>query len=195
MVDGNNFRLNTLHNNSNSSALRGFSPLRSCRNAGEPLSGLYKFQDVSKIYLSFSKRNIKRLCAFPLFLNLRPAWISRNLTGFLTPILHRRLQQRSSARTIWDCITITFNPKMMRLRHFLTILNPNLRFRRFTKFSLSSKSTPLTWEMFISPNHVKVAVARPTMFKATANGKGFIEVPIPASVRETGIIPDGHSVG
>ena len=49
--------------------------------------------------------------------------------------------------------------------------------------------------MFISPNYVKVAVARPTMFKATANGKGVIEVPIPASVRETGTIPDGYSVG
>jgi hypothetical protein len=84
---------------------------------------------------------------------------------------------------------------MMRLRRPFPILNPGLRSRRFTKSSLSSKYTPLTWEMFISPNYVKVPVARPTMFKATANGKGVIEVPIPASVRETGTIPDGYSVG
>jgi len=49
--------------------------------------------------------------------------------------------------------------------------------------------------MFISPNHVKIAVARPTMFNVTANGEGVIEVPIPARVRKTGTIPDGYSVG
>lgn len=49
--------------------------------------------------------------------------------------------------------------------------------------------------MFISPNYVEIAAALPSMFKATANGKGVSEVPIPANVRETGTIPDGYSVG
>ena len=54
--------------------------------------------------------------------------------------------------------------------------------------------TLLTWEVFISDDYVKIAVAQSTMFKTTADG-GIKEVPIPASVRETGNIPDGYSVG
>jgi hypothetical protein len=49
--------------------------------------------------------------------------------------------------------------------------------------------------MFISSDHAKIAAARPTMFKASADGEDITEVPVPASVRETGIIPDGYSVG
>jgi hypothetical protein len=49
--------------------------------------------------------------------------------------------------------------------------------------------------MFISPDYVKVAATRPTMFKATENDKGISEVPIPASVTETSTIPEGYSVG
>ena len=50
-------------------------------------------------------------------------------------------------------------------------------------------------EMFISPNHVKVATSRPTMFKVTAEGTSISQFPVPACVRESGIIPDGYSVG
>jgi hypothetical protein len=49
--------------------------------------------------------------------------------------------------------------------------------------------------MFISPDYVKIAASRPTMYIARADGKGVTEVPIPANVRETGTIPDGYSVG
>jgi len=56
-------------------------------------------------------------------------------------------------------------------------------------------STPLTRETFISSDYVQVAAAQSTMFKATANGEGVEEVSVPASVRETGIIPEGYSVG
>jgi hypothetical protein len=53
----------------------------------------------------------------------------------------------------------------------------------------------LTRETFISSDYVKIAATQSTMFKATADGEGVEEVPIPASVRETGAIPDGYSVG
>jgi hypothetical protein len=33
------------------------------------------------------------------------------------------------------------------------------------------------------------------MFRTKEDGEGVEEVPVPASVRETGIIPDGYSVG
>ena len=46
----------------------------------------------------------------------------------------------------------------------------------------------------MSDDYVKVATAQSTMFKNTADG-GIEEGPVPASVRETGIVPDGYSVG
>ena len=59
--------------------------------------------------------------------------------------------------------------------------------------------TPLTREMFISSDHVKTAAARPTMFKVLEDGTGITQVPVPESVRETvketGVLPDGYSVG
>jgi hypothetical protein len=59
--------------------------------------------------------------------------------------------------------------------------------------------TPLTREMFISSDHVKIAAARPTMFKVSGDGEGITQVPVPASVKgsvmETGILLDGYSVG
>ena len=33
------------------------------------------------------------------------------------------------------------------------------------------------------------------MFKATPDGKGISEVPVPTSVKETSTIPEGYSVG
>lgn len=56
-------------------------------------------------------------------------------------------------------------------------------------------STLITRETFISSDHVKVAVANPTMIKLSADGEGIEEVPVPASIRETGTLPDGYSVG
>ena len=59
--------------------------------------------------------------------------------------------------------------------------------------------TPLAREIFISSDHVKPAAARPTMSKVSEDGTGIIQVPVPEnmreSVRETGIFPDGYSVG
>lgn len=55
--------------------------------------------------------------------------------------------------------------------------------------------TPLTRETFISSDYLKIAATQATMFKATPDGEGVEEVPVPASVRETGIIPEGYSVG
>jgi len=55
--------------------------------------------------------------------------------------------------------------------------------------------TPLTRETFISSNYVKIAAGQSTMFKTTSDGEGVEEVPVPESVRETGIIPEGYSVG
>ena len=86
--------------------------------------------------------------------------------------------------------------KIQRLRRALVLApsNPSFRPLRFRNSSSVSMPTPLTREVFISDDYVKVAVAQSTMFKATADG-GVEEVPIPASIRETGIIPDGYSVG
>ncbi|KIM35506.1 hypothetical protein M413DRAFT_32450 [Hebeloma cylindrosporum] len=55
-------------------------------------------------------------------------------------------------------------------------------------------TTPLTRETFISADYIKIAATQSTMFNATENGEGVEEVPAPASVRETGTIPDGFSV-
>jgi len=82
---------------------------------------------------------------------------------------------------------------MIGLSRALTISNPSLRSCR--RLATSSAPILLTREMFISPNYVKIAASRPTIYKATADGKGVTEVPIPANVRETGTIPDGYSVG
>ena len=92
---------------------------------------------------------------------------------------------------------LTFSlSKMMRFRRTLSASIPSLRScRRFAKSSSSSMPTPLTREMFISPNNVKVATSRPTMFDFTEDGECISQVPVPASVRESGIIPDGYSVG
>ena len=56
-------------------------------------------------------------------------------------------------------------------------------------------STPLTRETFISSDYIKIAATQAAMFKATADGEGVEEVPVPSSVRETGTIPDGYSIG
>lgn len=55
--------------------------------------------------------------------------------------------------------------------------------------------TLLTQETFISSDYLKIAVTQGTMFKATADDEDVEEIPIPESVRESGIIPDGYSVG
>ena len=86
----------------------------------------------------------------------------------------------------------------MVLRRALVLNNKShqsLRSRYFTKSASSLMPTPLTREMFISPDYVKVAASRPTMFKATPDGKGISEVPVPTSVKETSTIPEGYSVG
>ena len=62
----------------------------------------------------------------------------------------------------------------------------------------SSSSIPtseLTRELFISPDHVKIAATQSVMYKITADGEDVQEVPVPASVRATGTIPDGYTVG
>ena len=55
--------------------------------------------------------------------------------------------------------------------------------------------TPLTRETFISSDYIKIAATQAAMFKYTADREGVEEVPVPSSVRETGTIPDGYSVG
>lgn len=76
-----------------------------------------------------------------------------------------------------------------------TASNLSLSYRRFANSSSSSMPTPLTREMLISSDYGRIAAARPTMFELSTDSEGITEVPVPASVRETGIIPDGYSVG
>ncbi|PPQ66530.1 hypothetical protein CVT26_009503 [Gymnopilus dilepis] len=54
--------------------------------------------------------------------------------------------------------------------------------------------TPITRETFISPDHVKVALTSTTMFELGADGESVEEVPIPPSIKETGVLPSGYSV-
>jgi hypothetical protein len=47
----------------------------------------------------------------------------------------------------------------------------------------------------ISPDIVKVAISNKTMFDFSEDGKTIAEVPIPESIKATGIIPEGYAVG
>ena len=57
-----------------------------------------------------------------------------------------------------------------------------------------SMSNKITRECFISPDIVKVAISKETMFDIGKDGE-IAEVPIPDSIKATGIIPDGYAVG
>ena len=90
--------------------------------------------------------------------------------------------------------------KVQGLRQALGLAtsNPSLRSLRFRKSSSSSIPTPLTRDVFISDDYVKVAAAKSTMFKIIADSEGvekLQKVPVPASVKETDTIPDGYSIG
>ena len=61
--------------------------------------------------------------------------------------------------------------------------------------SSSSIPTPLTRGLFISPDHVKIAATHSVMYKITADGEDVEEAPVPPSVRATGVLPDGYTVG
>jgi hypothetical protein len=54
---------------------------------------------------------------------------------------------------------------------------------------------PLTRSLFVSPDYEKIAISKSTMFVLTKDGQGVEEVPMLASVRETGIVPEGFCVG
>lgn len=56
-------------------------------------------------------------------------------------------------------------------------------------------ATLLTPETFISSDYVKIATTQSAMLMTTEDSEGVEEVPVPATVRETGVIPDGYSVG
>ena len=54
----------------------------------------------------------------------------------------------------------------------------------------------LTSSMFISPDaSERAATSLPTMFVMSPDGEGVMEVPVPATVAETGKIPEGFCVG
>lgn len=54
---------------------------------------------------------------------------------------------------------------------------------------------PITRELFISEDHVRRALTLPTMTSSGDNGKGIEQVPIPESAKESGVLPEGYSVG
>ena len=47
----------------------------------------------------------------------------------------------------------------------------------------------------MSPDIVRVAISKKTMFDVGKDGKSIVEVPIPDSVKLSGILPEGYSVG
>lgn len=53
----------------------------------------------------------------------------------------------------------------------------------------------ITRESLISPDIVKVAISKKTMFDIGDDGESIIEVPVPESIKATGIIPEGYTVG
>ena len=56
-------------------------------------------------------------------------------------------------------------------------------------------SNKITRECLISPDVVKVAISNNTMFDVGEDGKSIAEVPIPESIKASGIIPEGYAVG
>ena len=57
-------------------------------------------------------------------------------------------------------------------------------------------SEPLTASMFISLQDAeKAATSKPTMWVMTPDGKSTMEIPMPASVTESGKVPVGFSIG
>jgi len=55
-------------------------------------------------------------------------------------------------------------------------------------------STKLTRASFISSDIDKVAISKETMYVVEENGESVVEVPIPESIKITGIVPEGYSV-
>lgn len=53
----------------------------------------------------------------------------------------------------------------------------------------------ITRESLISPDIVKVAISKKTMFDIGDDGESIVEVPVPESIKATGIIPEGYTVG
>lgn len=47
----------------------------------------------------------------------------------------------------------------------------------------------------MSPDIIKVAISNKTMFDLGEDGKSIVEVPIPESIKESGILPEGYAVG
>ena len=75
-------------------------------------------------------------------------------------------------------------------------LNPGLSYRRFTKSSSLIMPTPLTREMFISIVRLhKGRCCSTNMVQIGVEDNNITEVPVPEHVKETGIIPEGYSIG
>ena len=56
-------------------------------------------------------------------------------------------------------------------------------------------STKITRESLISPDIDKVAISKKTMFVLDEDEDTISEVPIPESIKASGIIPEGYTVG
>ena len=56
-------------------------------------------------------------------------------------------------------------------------------------------SNKITRESLISPDIEKVAISKKTMFVLSEDEESVLEVPIPESIKESGIIPEGYTVG
>ena len=56
-------------------------------------------------------------------------------------------------------------------------------------------SNKITRESLISPDIQKVAISKKTMFVLSEDEESVLEVPIPESIKESGIIPEGYTVG
>ena len=55
-------------------------------------------------------------------------------------------------------------------------------------------SNKITRESLISPDIEKVAISKKTMFVLSEDVESVLEVPIPESIKESGIIPEGYTV-
>jgi len=53
----------------------------------------------------------------------------------------------------------------------------------------------ITRETFIADNLTKIVVELPTMFVFGDDGETVKEVPVPASIKATGTLPEGFTIG
>jgi len=75
------------------------------------------------------------------------------------------------------------------------LITPASRSREFARPMSQIIARTITRETFIADNLTKIAVELPTMFVFGDDGETVKEVPVPASIKATGTLPEGFTIG